>query len=106
MDVHARHHQAHVDERRTEEPVEPCAPVLVERDHDDREHHAHHERDLNEALVAARTSPGGNGVEDIDDVLAAADRENLDPRSDEHTSELQSLMRISYAVFCLKKKNN
>src|SRR3546814_10212941 len=28
-----------------------------------------------------------------------------DARSDEHTSELQSLMRISYAVFCLKKKN-
>src|SRR3546814_7910377 len=26
--------------------------------------------------------------------------------SEEHTSELQSLMRISYAVFCLKKKNN
>src|SRR3546814_5777337 len=37
---------------------------------------------------------------------------SLDPngvvksRSEEHTSELQSLMRISYAVFCLKKKNN
>src|SRR3546814_5984225 len=28
------------------------------------------------------------------------------PRSEEHTSELQSLMRLSYAVFCLKKKNN
>src|SRR3546814_3484321 len=28
-----------------------------------------------------------------------------DDRSEEHTSELQSLMRISYAVFCLKKKN-
>src|SRR3546814_5334747 len=28
-----------------------------------------------------------------------------DPRSEEHTSELQSLMRISYAVLCLKKKN-
>src|SRR3546814_4621042 len=27
-------------------------------------------------------------------------------RSEEHTSEIQSLMRISYAVFCLKKKNN
>src|SRR3546814_8227543 len=27
-------------------------------------------------------------------------------RPEEHTSELQSLMRISYAVFCLKKKNN
>src|SRR3546814_9964938 len=30
--------------------------------------------------------------------------ENQDRRSEEHTSELQSLMRISYAVFCLKKK--
>src|SRR3546814_2793389 len=29
-----------------------------------------------------------------------------DSRSEEHTSELQSLMRISYAVFCLKKKTN
>src|SRR3546814_10530946 len=28
----------------------------------------------------------------------------VQPRSEEHTSELQSLMRISYAVFCLKKK--
>src|SRR3546814_1638419 len=30
----------------------------------------------------------------------------MEPRSEEHTSELQSLMRISYAVFCLTKKNN
>src|SRR3546814_2001278 len=30
---------------------------------------------------------------------------SLGTRSEEHTSELQSLMRISYAVFCLKKKN-
>src|SRR3546814_7606162 len=37
-----------------------------------------------------------NGVEQPIDAL----------RSDEHTSELQSLMRISYAVFCLKKKQN
>src|SRR3546814_3647092 len=29
-----------------------------------------------------------------------------EPRSEEHTSELQSLMRISYAVFCLKKKKH
>src|SRR3546814_9504482 len=37
--------------------------------------------------------------------LILADRENLAAdRSEEHTSELQSLMRISYAVFCLKKK--
>src|SRR3546814_3144662 len=35
------------------------------------------------------------------------DERRADPdwRSEEHTSELQSLMRISYAVFCLKKKN-
>src|SRR3546814_6842252 len=32
--------------------------------------------------------------------------ERRDGRSEEHTSELQSLMRISYAVFCLKKKKN
>src|SRR3546814_5766996 len=30
----------------------------------------------------------------------------VESRSEEHTSELQSLMRISYAVFCLKKKQN
>src|SRR3546814_8517449 len=36
--------------------------------------------------------------------LQAIDRALVDLRSEEHTSELQSLMRISYAVFCLKKK--
>src|SRR3546814_4366272 len=41
----------------------------------------------------------------IDDRLARhAFEARLDHRSEEHTSELQSLMRISYAVFCLKKK--
>src|SRR3546814_9986587 len=39
---------------------------------------------------------------DVQDVI----REWLGGRSEEHTSELQSLMRISYAVFCLKKKTN
>src|SRR3546814_7940398 len=34
------------------------------------------------------------------------ERHDIGKRSEEHTSELQSLMRISYAVFCLKKKNN
>src|SRR3546814_2040954 len=33
-------------------------------------------------------------------------RSRVGRRSEEHTSELQSLMRISYAVFCLKKKKN
>src|SRR3546814_1137712 len=38
--------------------------------------------------------------------IQSAERWKLVKRSEEHTSELQSLMRISYAVFCLKKKNN
>src|SRR3546814_3480412 len=38
--------------------------------------------------------------------LTAPTREQLYLRSEEHTSELQSLMRISYAVFCLTKKKN
>src|SRR3546814_1856714 len=37
--------------------------------------------------------------------LYRARRENRLARSEEHTSELQSLIRISYAVFCLKQKN-
>src|SRR3546814_2467460 len=36
--------------------------------------------------------------------LASENSELVSERSEEHTSELQSLMRISYAVFCLKKK--
>src|SRR3546814_8231490 len=42
--------------------------------------------------------------EEYRDVYARLPRVQSE-RSEEHTSELQSLMRISYAVFCLKKKN-
>src|SRR3546814_9612032 len=64
-------------------PAEPGAPVLG---------HAH----LAEKIVLflgkpCRILPGPNVVA-------------FDDRSEEHTSELQSLMRISYDVFCLKKK--
>src|SRR3546814_6889227 len=44
---------------------------------------------------------------DVEDALAnaaALSGQENELRSEEHTSELQSLMRISYAVFCLKKK--
>src|SRR3546814_4327923 len=40
------------------------------------------------------------------DEPARSAREAVRHRSEEHTSELQSLMRISYAVFCLKNKTN
>src|SRR3546814_9281252 len=43
------------------------------------------------------------GTQVIGDAVAGLHRRCRD-RSEEHTSELQSLMRISYAVFCLKKK--
>src|SRR3546814_10540334 len=42
-------------------------------------------------------------VDELEHVVTRAAR-LLDLRSEEHTSELQSLLRISYAVFCLKKK--
>src|SRR3546814_1033478 len=43
-------------------------------------------------------------LEVVDQVPAGRVRDGLRERSEEHTSELQSLMRISDAVFCLKKK--
>src|SRR3546814_4923221 len=50
--------------------------------------------DMGRRLVANHISNPDGHFEDVEMV-----------RSEEHTSELQSLMRISYAVFCLKKKN-
>src|SRR3546814_8735175 len=48
------------------------------------------------------------GIEEgaVDGVLHGKAEENTVDRSEEHTSELQSLMRISYAVFCLKKQKD
>src|SRR3546814_2863803 len=53
---------------------------------------------VDEALVVAEVQVGLGAV--VGDVHLAV----LERRSEEHTSELQSLMRIQYAVFCLKKK--
>src|SRR3546814_6544511 len=52
------------------------------------------------AQAAGRAECGAGGAADAG---ARRGRQHLQ-RSEEHTSELQSLMRISYAVFCLKKK--
>src|SRR3546814_4959913 len=49
------------------------------------------------------TGPSSDGIEARDGGIG---RKGAPYRSEEHTSELQSLMRISYAVFCLKKKKH
>src|SRR3546814_1518344 len=79
------------------------------------------EFDLNQALTFPKAIPGFVGYQTFGlamipgetqssfMLLQALDPDDLSfivlPRSEEHTSELQSLMRISYAVFCLKKKH-
>src|SRR3546814_7308745 len=54
-------------------------------------------------LPTTRTSSAGDGSS-IPTIMIALSPGGGIARSEEHTSELQSLMRISYAVFCLKKK--
>src|SRR3546814_5762693 len=78
------------------ECVAPVQPWKIRRAPDfvmHRKHRLHQ---------SARIATYGMGM-----AMRAADaRQRQQSRSEEHTSELQSLMRISYAVFCLKKKNN
>src|SRR3546814_5330848 len=58
-------------------------------------------RAVHDQVVGLRVDRiGRRAVAGIDERIAAPPQ-----RSEEHTSELQSLMRIPYAVFCLKKKN-
>src|SRR3546814_8412409 len=73
-----------------------------------------HTKRRSEASLAA-VSAGFMSVSTVDRRKAASSASSTSPgsaysdgvrRSEEHTSELQSLMHISYAVFCLKKKKN
>src|SRR3546814_7360568 len=68
--------------------------------------HFDHER-IPERIVHARGS-GAHGVFECTRAIPELTKASIfqKERSEEHTSELQSLMRISYAVFCLKKKRN
>src|SRR3546814_2698675 len=56
-------------------------------------------------FIAREHDVGDAGHHAVEQRQRHADRTPALQRSEEHTSELQSLMRISYAVFCLKKKN-
>src|SRR3546814_3320793 len=76
------------------------------RDHVGVERFAHPHPGVEAAGAEVGQGVVGINLEfDIGIGFAKARDDRLEQRSEEHTSELQSLMRISYAVFCLKKKN-
>src|SRR3546814_7615834 len=56
---------------------------------------------LDRCIINAQMQRNANSRHGVEDIMTAGHGHF---RSEEHTSELQSLMRISYAVFCLKKK--
>src|SRR3546814_6505123 len=97
--------------------VQTCAlPILVFSEHGRQSSlcqvaRLFHERHGKVVTVTRHTANPLRAHADLSLLVSAHDeRAHIEPllyhRSEEHTSELQSLMRISYAVFCLKKKNN
>src|SRR3546814_10184916 len=81
-------------------PARSSAPAADARDASDtdaRRFQAAHSRRASQHLM---------DLLEIGPALGLLARTAQQIRSEEHTSELQSLMRISYAVFCLKKKTN
>src|SRR3546814_9370647 len=69
--------------------------------------HRGRERHANAEVVGQFDDVVGISRLDVVEIFGPIDMlERVAHRSEAHTSELQSLMRISYAVFCLKKKNN
>src|SRR3546814_4388358 len=88
--------------------------ALHQQEHEQRCEHEQHDwiarQPVREPLPARRLQifldrhrPDVAGATLVE-VRRGAVMDRVFPRSEEHTSELQSLMRISYAVFCLKKK--
>src|SRR3546814_1210102 len=80
--------------------IAAAAPRVLKADEEDFEHHVTGNLP-GDGWVLQQGGGAGDSLLDDDDQGA----EEACARSEEHTSELQSLMRNSYAVFCLKKKN-
>src|SRR3546814_1210887 len=96
------------------DPLFPYTTLFRSTDTGDRDRACHHRADgqqragcaelvddqgADQDQAAHHRQSGGEVTESVAGELSGADE-----RSEEHTSELQSLMRSSYAVFCLKKK--
>src|SRR3546814_10531962 len=77
--------------------------LTSEADVEDKRNHEHGDRTPTRRATKPKTGVTGL-CEMANSVEANTVRAIQNGRSEEHTSELQSLMRISYAVFCLKKK--
>src|SRR3546814_1308021 len=70
----------------------------------DAEHPDVRDREGAPRQLGGRERAGAGGLDQLGDRIGEIhEAERVRVRSEEHTSELQSLMRISYAVFCLKK---
>src|SRR3546814_1230287 len=98
--------------------TEPLFPYTTLFRSSDRQHHIfergelrQQEMELEHKAETLQPQPGAGVAVKVADILAVDQHgpaggavQKAEQRSEEHTSELQSLMRISYAVFCLKKK--
>src|SRR3546814_10242206 len=98
-----------------DEPAHRLEPgqrqVQADREQEKDDPELRHDLDGIEVLnepqsVRADDQAGGEITQNGGHPQALQHRHDDDGRSEEHTSELQSLMRISYAVFCLKKKKH
>src|SRR3546814_2914493 len=90
-----------IDSHREELGIEPVCRELAIAPSSYHEHAARLADPAKRSARARRDDEIKQQIKRVHD-----DSSGLYGRSEEHTSELQSLMRISYAVFCLKKKNN
>src|SRR3546814_8233021 len=90
-------------------PFLPCRDATHPEPIDDPRHrlheHRHHVARVDRRAHVAVEADRADRRADVRRPLGGAVFRLAQARSEEHTSELQSLMRISYAVFCLKKKN-
>src|SRR3546814_10168933 len=95
-----RHHHAPAEESEADEDGELAPDGIGDRAEEQlAEHHAEDEESDDELRILGL----GDGQGGADVAPRRQHGVDAERRSEEHTSELQSLMRISYAVFCLKK---